>query len=495
MELKNQLYINGVWRDGSSGKMRPVINPFNAETIREVHEANDQDTRDAIAAARTAFDSGPWPGMSNAERKDLLYKLAARLEKEKKHFAELESLNTGKTQEESLWDMDDVIGVFRYYADLALGLEAETLKSPIENTGSTLLREPIGVVAMICPWNYPLLQASWKMGPALATGCTFVLKPSELTPLTGIEITRLCEEVGYPPGVINLVMGAGQVVGHELSLSDQVDMVSFTGGIVTGRKIMAAATGNMKKVALELGGKNPNIVFADADLETAVDYALNAVFFHAGQICSAGARLLLEEPIHDEFVERLKVKMQKIRLGNGLEEGTEMGPVISAEHRAKIESYIKIAQDEKARLLLGGRRPADEKLSKGFFLEPTLFTDCTSEMRIVNEEVFGPLITVEKFSDEDAVIELVNASPYGLSAGFWTKDKERIKRVSKKIRYGTVWVNDFNVYFAQAPWGGYRTSGIGRELGPEGLSEYLEVKHVFENFDAKPLNFFSKTGV
>jgi len=386
--------------------------------------------------------------------------------------------------------MDDIAAVFEYFSDLATTERVTGLDSPHEGSTSTLVREPVGVCAQIMPWNYPLLQASWKMAPALAAGCTVVVKPSELTPLTTLRVTELAVECGFPSGVINTVLGPGASVGAELAESSDVDLVSFTGGVETGRKVMRAAAGNLKRIALELGGKNPHIIFADADFEPAVDYALNGVFFHAGQICSAGARLMVQEELHDRFVEALRARMANIRVGNGFADGTQMGPLISAEHRDKVESYVAIAEAEGARLVLGGGRPPEPELAKGFFYLPTLFLDCTSEMRIVQEEVFGPVISVERFADEEEAVTRANDTIYGLSAGFWTRDPDRIERVKSALRFGTVWVNDFNTYFPQAPWGGYKQSGIGRELGEAGLDEYTELKHVFQRHEPKPVGWF-----
>jgi betaine-aldehyde dehydrogenase len=353
-----------------------------------------------------------------------------------------------------------------------------------------MVREPIGVCGQISPWNYPLLQAAWKLAPALAAGCTVVMKPSEITPLTTIKVTELAEEAGFPAGVVNTILGAGAGAGAELSESHDVDLISFTGGIETGKTIMRAASGNVKKIALELGGKNPNIIFADADLDTALDYVLNGVFFHAGQICSAGARVMVEEPIHDEFVARLKKRMANIRLGNGFDSATQMGPLISQEHLNKVENYVRVGVDEGACLELGGSRPDNPELKHGFFYLPTLFSGCTNDMRIVQEEVFGPVISVESFATEDEAIRRANSTIYGLAAGFWTRNIERTRRVSSALRFGTVWINDFNVYFTQAPWGGFKQSGFGRELGRMGLEEYTEVKHIYQNFNPQPINWF-----
>ena len=488
--IQGKLYINGQWVDSLSGNTREILNPFNATVIATVAEGDREDTKAAIKAARQAFDHGDWPETPATERADLLFKLAGLIERDREELAELESLDTGKTVEESCWDMDDIAGIFRYFAGLADKDGGEVIASPNPNSTSTVVREPVGVCGQISPWNYPLLQASWKMAPALAAGCTIVMKPSEITPLTTLKVTELAEEAGFPAGVVNTVLGPGPEVGAELAESNDVDLISFTGGIATGKTIMRAAAGNVKKVSLELGGKNPNIIFDDADFDLAVDYALNGVFFHAGQICSAGARVMVQDGIHDRFVETLRKRMERIIVGNGFDEKTQMGPLISAEHLAKVEGYIQIAKDEGAKLLLGGKRPADSALHDGYFCMPTLFSECENDMRIVQEEVFGPVITIERFSTEEEVIERANDTIYGLSAGFWTRDADRIERMSKALRFGTVWANDFNVYFVQAPWGGYKQSGLGRELGKIGLEEYTEVKHIYRNHATKAFNWF-----
>lgn len=484
------MHIDGVWTRAGSAVTRDIINPFDQGVIAVVSEGGREDARDAVDAARQAFDRGPWPRTPGAERGRALMHLAGLIERDAEELARMETLNTGKTLEESRWDMADIAGIFRYFAGLADKDGGEVIASPVQDSTSLVVREPVGVCGQISPWNYPLLQAAWKLAPALAAGCTVVMKPSEITPLTTIKVTELCVEAGIPDGVVNLVLGPGATVGAELAESPDVDLISFTGGIETGKTIMRAAAGNVKKVALELGGKNPNIVFDDADFETALDYLLNGVFFHAGQICSAGARVMLQDGIHDRMVEALRERMSRIRLGDGMVQGTRMGPLISAAHRAKVEGYIRIGREEGARLLLGGGRPSDPALARGFFVEPTLFTDCANDMRIVQEEVFGPVITVERFSTEEEALRNANSTIYGLSAGFWTRDPDRIRRMSAGLRFGTVWVNDFNVYFTQAPWGGYKQSGLGRELGRMGLEEYTEVKHVFQNHNARPVHWF-----
>ena len=485
-----KMFINGNWQEANSRYTREIINPFNQEIICQVAEGDRTDAKLAINAAREAFDNGEWRQVNSVERGHLLFKVAEKIREYKVELAELETLDTGKTLEESKADMDEIAAVFQYYAGLADKDSGFTVDSPIPDTLSRVVREPVGVCGQITPWNYPLLQASWKLAPALAAGNTVVLKPSEITPLTTIRMAEIFEEVGFPAGVINIVLGSGASVGVELSENHDVDLISFTGGGNTGRKIMQAASGNFKKISLELGGKNPNIIFSDAHMETAVDYALNAVFFHSGQVCSAGARLLIDSSIHEEFIEKLIEKASRIRLGSGFDEETQMGPVISEEHLKKIEDAIQGGIEEGAKLVLGGNRPDDSSLQQGFFMEPTIFTHCHTKMRIVQEEVFGPILTVETFESEEEAVRLANDSVYGLAGAVWTQNMNLAERVVKQLRMGTTWINDFHPYIPQAPWGGYKQSGIGRELGTTGLEEYTELKHIYTNINPKPLGWF-----
>ncbi|MEU6522953.1 aldehyde dehydrogenase family protein [Streptomyces sp. NPDC046924] len=484
-----ELYIDGEWTKAAAGGRREVVNPYDASVVTTVDEADATDVDRAVRAARRAFDEGDWANTPTRRRADLLMRVHDLLLRDKEEIARTETADTGKTLTESRFDVEDVANAFRYFAELA-GKDGGRVVDVGPDVLSRVVYQPVGVCALIAPWNYPLLQASWKVAPALAAGNTFVLKPSETTPLTTIAMIRLIEEAGAPPGVANLVLGSGATVGAALTGHPEVDLVSFTGGLATGRAIMAAAAEGPKTVALELGGKNPNIVFEDADFAAAVDYALDAAFLHAGQVCSAGSRLLVQDSLYDQFVDSLARRARSIRLGNGMEEGTESGPLSSAEHRDKVERHIAAAREEGARLVTGGTRPDDPALSRGFFLLPTVFADCDKSMSIVQEEVFGPVVTVERFHTEDEAVELANDTRYGLAGGVWTSDASRAQRVAQRLRHGTVWINDFHPYVPQAEWGGFGRSGVGRELGPTGLREYQEAKHIYQNLAPAPSGWF-----
>ncbi|POX59135.1 betaine-aldehyde dehydrogenase [Streptomyces sp. Ru62] len=484
------LFIDGTWRGALDERTREIRCPADGSLVGVVDEAGGKDTAEAVAAARRAFDTGPWPRTPATERGDLLLRVADLLARDKDALARAESLDTGKRLVESAYDVDDVVHCFRYFGRLVAGETGRVIDTGRADVDSRVVYEPVGVCALITPWNYPLLQTAWKVAPALAAGNTFVLKPSELTPHTAIHLMRLLAEAGLPPGVANLVLGAGPEAGAPLGDHPGVDLVSFTGGLQTGRRLMAAAAGTVKKVALELGGKNPNIVFADADFEAAVDMALTAVFLHSGQVCSAGARLLVEDALHDRFVDEVVRRARLIRLGGPFDERARSGPLISAAHRAKVEAYVARGLAEGAVLRCGGARPAGPGYDEGFYYLPTVLDECTSAMSVVREESFGPVLTVERFTTEEEAVRLADDTVYGLAGAVWTGDEARAARVAGRLRLGTVWINDYHPYVPQAEWGGYKQSGFGRELGPAGLAEYRETKHIWRNTAPAPQGWF-----
>ena len=495
------IHAGGEWLEAVSGATREIIDPADALPFAVVAEGDEKDTDIAVAAARAAFDGGQgaWPRTPVTERAALLRRVADLLVRDREELGLLESRDAGKTVEEGRVDIDCVADAFRYFADLVAGeAPGRVVDAGTPDVHSVVVHEPVGVCALITPWNYPLLQASWKIAPALAAGNTFVVKPSEITPLTTVALIDLLVEAGLPAGVANIVTGPGHSVGARLAEHPDVDLVSFTGGLISGTKVAQAAAETVKKVALELGGKNPNVVFADAcaseeGFDTAVDQALNAAFIHSGQVCSAGARLIVEETVRERFVAELARRAEKIRLGRGTEDGVECGPLVSEQQRAKTESYVAAALAEGAVLRSGGKRPEPTatRPATGYFYEPTVLDQCHREMTVVREEVFGPVLTVETFRTEDEAVALANDTEYGLAGAVWTTDAGRARRVAGRLRHGTVWINDFHPYLPQAEWGGFGKSGVGRELGPAGLAEYREAKHVYQNLAPRPVRWFA----
>jgi aldehyde dehydrogenase (NAD+) len=469
------MLIGGKWVDSVSGKTFPTLDPTTGQEICQVAEGDKADIDLAVKAARKAFEEGPWPKMSAAERGRLLNKLADLIEKQSEELAALESLDNGKPYRDAIAaDLPLTVKCYRYYAGWTDKIHGKTI--PIEGDYFCYTRhEPVGVVGQIIPWNFPLLMQAWKWGPALATGCTVVLKPAEQTPLTALRVAALAQEAGIPDGVLNVVPGYGPTAGAAISSHMDIDKVAFTGEHTTGQIIMeAAAKSNLKKVSLELGGKSPNVVFADADLDAAVEGAYFGLFFNQGQCCCAGSRLFVEEKVHDQFVEKLVNKAKGRKVGDPFDLSTEQGPQVSQEQCDRIMGYIDAGKKEGAKLLFGGNRIGQ----KGYFIEPTVFSGVTDEMKIAKEEIFGPVMNVLKFKNIDEVIQRGNRTFYGLAAAVWTRDIQKAHRIANSLRAGTVWVNCYDVFDAAAPFGGYKMSGIGRELGEYALQLYTEVKTV-----------------
>lgn len=488
------LHIGGDWVSASSGSTRDCLDPATGRVLVTVDEASPEDARAAVAAARAAFDSGEWPNTPMAERCALLDRVADLLQRDKERLSLIETLDTGKTLAESRIDIDDVTSVFRYYAQLAAVSSDRVVDVGNPAVISRVVREPIGVCVMIAPWNYPLLQISWKVAPALAAGCTMVLKPSEVTPLSTVAFVHLLLEAGAPAGVVNLLQGSGATIGPALTDNPDVDFVSFTGGLATGSAILASAAPHVTKVAVELGGKNPHIVFADAAddamFDATVDQVLTGVFLHSGQVCSAGTRLIVEGSVADRVVDEIVRRAESIRMGPGTDPASETGPLVSTAQRDKMEKFVAAAVADGAVLRTGGRAPSDPALAEGSYFLPTVFDHCTREMDIVQSETFGPILTVERFDTEAEALMLGNDTAYGLAAGVRTADAERGERMVRGLRHGTVWLNDFGYYTAAAEWGGYGKSGNGRELGPAGLHEYQETKHIWNNTSAPRAGWF-----
>ena len=475
-----KMLIDGKWENAASGKTFPTYNPATGEVLAQVAEGDRADIDAAVKAARKAFDSGPWSRITASERGKLVWKLADLLEQHIEEFATLETLDNGKPLTVArAADVPLAVDMFRYMAGWATKLEGTTIPLSVPYTPGAqyhayTLREPVGVVGQIIPWNFPLLMAAWKLGPALASGCTVVLKPAEQTPLSALRLGELIMEAGFPDGVVNVVPGFGETAGAALAAHDLVDKIAFTGSTEVGKLIVRAATGNLKKVSLELGGKSPNVVFKDADLDTAIAGAASAIFFNHGQCCCAGSRLYVERPVFDRVVEGVAAKAKKIKVGSGLDPATHMGPLVSEEQLERVCNYLEIGMAEGAKAASGGRKIG----GKGYFVEPTVLVDTKDYMKVVQEEIFGPVVAAIPFDNPEELLGRANDSVYGLAAGIWTHDVSKAHRTAALLRAGTVWINCYNIFDAALPFGGYKQSGWGREMGKDVLQLYTQTKAV-----------------
>lgn len=478
------LLIDGKWVEPASGRTFPTVNPATGETLAEIGAGEAEDINRAVAAARRAFESGPWRRVTPAERQKMIWRLADLIEQNLEEFAQLETLDNGKPLGVArVADVPLTIEHFRYYAGWATKIEGETIPvsvpyAPGARFFNYTLREPVGVVGQIIPWNFPLLMAAWKLGPALAAGNCVVLKPAEQTPLSALRLGELIQEAGIPNGVVNIVTGLGEAAGAPLARHADVDKIAFTGSGEVGRLVVQASAGNLKRVSLELGGKSPNVIFRDADLDAAAAGAASAIFFNHGQCCCAGSRLFVEKQAYDTVVAKIAESAQQIKVGPGWEADTQMGPLVSEEQLRRVTGYLDTGRSEGACVVAGGNRAGGD-LERGYFVEPTVFTDVRNHMKIMQEEIFGPVVAVTPFTDVDEVIAAGNDSTYGLAAGIWTRDIGKAHRAAEALKAGTVWINCYNVFDAASPFGGYKQSGYGREMGHHALDLYTQVKSVW----------------
>ncbi|MBS0573751.1 MAG: aldehyde dehydrogenase family protein [Proteobacteria bacterium] len=490
--MRTELYIDGRWAAPALGGSFPVVNPATEEVVHHAPAGTAADIDAAVRAARRAFDEGPWPRMTGAERGRIIRAIAAGIMARQAELARLEVIDNGKPLPEAMGDIADAAGCFDFYAGLAEEMDAqgpEALTLADARFAARVVKEPLGVAGAIIPWNYPLLMASWKVAPALAAGCTMVLKPSELTPLTALELGQIAHDAGLPPGVLNIVTGLGPDAGQPLADHTLVDKLAFTGSVPTGAKIMAAAARDIKKISLELGGKSPFVIFADSDLEKAVEWILFGIFWNQGQVCSATSRVLVERGLYPRLLERLVAEARKITIGDGLEQGTLIGPLASEGQFRKVLAAIDRARDQGATVACGGRA---EGFDRGYFVAPTVLTDVPLDSDAWREEIFGPVVCVRPFDTEEEAVRLSNDSRFGLAAAVMSADDARAERVAAALRAGIVWINCSQPTFTEAPWGGMKQSGIGRELGRWGLENYLETKQIARMVSDEPWGWYLK---
>ncbi|GGG83831.1 betaine-aldehyde dehydrogenase [Salipiger pallidus] len=489
--MKDQIFIDGAYCASASGEFFDVVDPADRKVFHHVPRGIAADIDRAVVAARRAFEEGPWPRMSGAERAGVLRRMGDEIAARTDELARLEVRDNGKPLPEAVWDIEDTAGVFHFYADLAEGLDGaeQAITLGMDGFTSKAVKEPIGVAGAIIPWNFPMLMASWKVAPALAAGCTIVLKPSELTPCTALELGEIANKAGLPYGVLNIVTGYGDEAGQPLTEHPGVDKLAFTGSIPTGSRIMATAARDIKAVSLELGGKSPMVIFADTPLDEAVEWIMFGIFWNQGEVCSATSRVLVEAPIYDALIARLAEEARKIKIGHGLEEGVLLGPLVSQGQLEKVLAWIETGKAE-ARLVCGGGVP--KGLEGGCYIEPTIFADMGKDARIWTEEIFGPVVCVKPFDTEAEAIRMANNSRFGLGAAVMSADLDRAERVARAFRAGIVWINCSQPTFTEAPWGGYKQSGIGRELGEWGLNNYLETKQITSFDRSRPWGWYLK---
>lgn len=493
MKFHDQLYIDGQWVRPQQGGTFATIDPSDESVIIQVAAATAQDVDLAVKAARRAFDEGPWPHMSGAERATILRAIASGIRERQDDLAALEVRDNGKPLPEALWDIGDTAGCFDFYADLADDLDGhreQNITLADERFTSVARKEPVGVAGAIIPWNFPMLMAAWKVAPALAAGCCMVLKPSELTPLTALELADIAHQAGLPAGVLNVVTGLGQDAGAPLSEHPGIDKLAFTGSVPTGTRIMQAAARDIKNISLELGGKSPFIIFDDSDIEAAVEWIMFGIFWNQGEVCSATSRVLVQRDLYEPLLKRLVEQTERLSIGNGMEEGVLLGPLVSRGQYDKVLAAIARGREEGATLLTGGTRPAH--CDKGYFLTPAIFADVPEDSWIWTEEIFGPVVCVRPFDDEADALRSANDSRFGLAAAVMSRDLERAERVARRLRAGIVWINCSQPTFTEAPWGGYKQSGIGRELGEWGLNNYLETKQITRYDSEQPWGWYIK---